>query len=323
MSDSKLRPYVVRPKAGEEKDFSMTRFSPVTDDFFFWQDFLVILHPFDAVWEAPVLARSTHSLEEHIRFVEERQIRKALVVAEDISFLRECPGLAALYIMPAYGVQGTFDYSPLYDLPRVEELRCRLTTGAQERLCASVDYRRFPHLKRLYVEGTQGHIGLEDVKGLTHLSLHGWKPKEQSLAGLDASALEEIDLCQCGLRSLAGLEKAARLRKASISNCRTLTDASALAAAGGTLTSLDIEACGRIGSFAWLHEMTALTELTLTGSNTLPDLSFLANMKKLRTFRCTMNVADGDLSLCRGIPCVHIRNRKHYNLTDRELPKGG
>ena len=137
----------------------------------------MILHPFDVVWEASVLARSTRSLAEHVRLVQDKQLRKVFVIAEDISFLREC-------------------------------------------------------------------------------------------------------------------------------------------------TSLEIEACGKISDFTWLNYLTELEDLTLWGSNTLPDLMFLRHMQKLRSLRVTMNVADGDLSLCRGIPYVHCRNHRHNNLKNEELPKG-
>ena len=317
-----LRPHVIPPKPGEPKDFAMTRLCPVTDDFYFDQDALVILNPFDVVWEAPLLARSTRTLAEHVQLVQERQLRKVFVIAEDISFLRECPSLESVRVTPAYSVQGKFDYSPLYDLPGIQELICKLTTGPQERRCASVDYRRFPNLRRLYVEGTQGHIGLSEVKGLTYLCLSKWKPAEKSLEALELSSLTELDVCQCGLHSLAGLEKATQLRKASLSYCRSLEDLSALTAAGETLTSLEIEACGKISDFTWLNSLTELEDLTLWGSNTLPDLKFLRYMKKLRSLRITMNVADGDLSLCREIPYVHCRNRKHNHLKNEELPKG-
>jgi len=324
MSETKpqLRPHVIPPKPGEPKDFSMTRLCPVTDDFFFHQDELVILNPFDVVWHAPLLARSTRTLAEHVQFVQEKQIRKVRVIAEEISFLRQCPSLEAVKVIPAYGVKGTFDYSPLYELPAIVELYCQLTAGPDERRCASIDYRRFPHLRRLYVEGTQGHIGLPEVRNLTFLALNKWKPVERSLEALELSALEELDVCQCGLYSLSGLEKATELRTAGISYCRTLVDVSALTGAGRTLTSLTVESCGRIRDFTWLNSLTELEELTLMGDNILPDLQFLRHMKKLRSLRITMNVADGDLSLCREIPYVYCKNRKHYNLRNEELPKG-
>ena len=89
---AELISYVIEPTS-EQPWFSMTRFSPVTDDFYYHEDYLVILSPFDVVWESPVLARSLKSLDEHIQYIQDNQIEKAYIVAEDISFLRKCPSL--------------------------------------------------------------------------------------------------------------------------------------------------------------------------------------------------------------------------------------
>ena len=72
-----------------------------------------------------------------------------------------------------------------------------------------------------------------------------------------------------------------------------------------------------------LEELENLEYLWLTGSNSLPDLRFLKKMKKLKTFILDMNVLDGDLTPCLDIPYVTcIRDRRHYNLKDSDLPKG-
>lgn len=315
-----LRPCVIKPRADEPQDFSMTRFSPATDDFFFHKDMLVILHPFDVVWEAPVLARSTKSLEAHIQFIQAQNIRKAIVIAEDISFLRRCPSLESLQIIPAYSA-AEFDYSPLYHLPCLRELDCCTLYGPRANQRAEVDYLRLPHLESLSVNGAKGHLHLESVKNLRRLNLGQGQPISRTLAALDTSALETLDLCQSTLRSLKGLEPARHLQKLSISHCRALTDISALSALCGTLSSLEIESCGQITDFSALHDLTNLEELTLYGTNNLPNLSFLKGMKKLRSLRFTMNVLDGDLSLCQTIPFVFCRNRKHYNLKNEDLPK--
>ena len=46
-------------------------------------------------------------------------------------------------------------------------------------------------------------------------------------------------------------------------------------------------------------------------------------MKNLKTFKFDMNVQDGDLTLCLDLSYVSsLKNRKHYNLKNNELPKG-
>lgn len=315
-----LQPYVIKPTDAAPW-FSTTRFSPVTDDFYFKDDYLVILSPFDVVWESPVLARSQKTLEEHIQYIQENQFEKVYVVADDIAFLRQCPTITSLKIIPAYSA-AKFDYSPLYDMPNLKELNCQTVYGHKDALKADIDYSHFPSLQCVYASGAKGHRNLESVKGLRHLYLGQGQPASKALIGFDFSELEKLDLCQSPIRSLNGIDQAACIQKLSLSYCRSLEDVAALASVGKTLTSLEIESCGKIKDFSWLYHLPNLENLVLFGSNTLPNLGFLESMPNLKSFRFTMNVLDGDLGLCQNIPYVYCKNRKHYNLKNEDLPKG-
>ena len=315
-----LEPCVIEPTEAAPW-FSMTRFSPVTDEFYFDDDYLVVLSPFDVVWEAPVLARSRKTLEEHIQYMQEHQLEKVYVVAEDISFLRQCPSVRSVKIIPAYSA-AAFDYAPIYDLPHLKELNCQTIYGYKDALKAEVDYSRFPSLERVYASGAKGHRNLESVKGLHSLYLGQGQPASKTLGGFDFSALTELHLCRSPIRTLDGIEGASCLRKLSLAHCRSLEDVTALASVGEALTSLEIESCGKIKDFSWLQRLPNLEHLVLLGSNSLPNVSFLERMPKLKSFRFTMNVLDGDLDLCRNVPYGYCKNRKHYNLKNEELPKG-
>lgn len=315
-----LYPYVIKPTESAPW-FSMTRFSPITDDFYFQDDYLVVLSPFDVVWESPVLARSQKTLEEHIQYIQENQFEKAYVVADDIAFLRQCPTITSLKIIPAYSA-AKFDYSPIYDMPNLRELNCQTVYGAKDALKAEVDYSHFPSLQIVYASGAKCHRNLESIKGLRHLYLRQGQPASKTLTGFDFSELTELDLCQSPIQSLRGIEQAACLQKLSLSYCRSLEDVTALVSIGETLTSLEIESCGKIKDYSWLYCLPNLENLVLFGSNTLESLNFLENMPNLKSFRFTMNVLDGDLGLCKNVPYVYCKNRKHYNLKDDDLPKG-
>lgn len=315
-----LQPYVIKPTDAAPW-FSMTRFSPVTDDFYFKDNYLVILSPFDVVWESPVLARSQKTLEEHIQYIQENQFEKVYVVADNIAFLQQCPTITSLKIIPAYSA-AKFDYSPIYDMPNLKELNCQTVYGHKDALKADIDYSHFPSLQCVYASGAKGHRNLESVKGLRHLYLGQGQPASKALTGFDFSELEKLDLCQSSIRSLNGIDQAACIQKLSLSYCRSLEDVAALASVGKTLTSLEIESCGKIKDFSWLYHLPNLENLVLFGSNTLPNLSFLDSMPNLKSFRFTMNVLDGDLGLCKNVPYVYCKNRKHYNLKDEDLPKG-
>ena len=317
---TQLQPYVIQPTESAPW-FSMTRFSPVIDDFYFKDDYLVVLSPFDVVWESPILARSQKTLEEHIQYIQKNQLEKVYIVAEDISFLRQCPSITSAKIIPAHSA-AKFDYSPLYDMPNLKELNCQTVYGHKDALRADVDYSHFPAVQCVYASGAKGHINLESVKGLRHLYLGQGQPASKTLTVFDLSKLTEFDLCQSPIRSLKGIEQAACLQKLSLSYCRSLEDVNALVSIGETLTSLEIESCGKIHNFSWLYHLPSLENLVLLGSNTLPNLDFLENLPNLKSLRFTMNVLDGDLSLCRNIPYVYCKNRKHYNLKNEDLPKG-
>ena len=317
--NKQLQPYAIKPTESAPW-FSMTRFSPITEDFYFRDGYLVILSPFDVVWESPVLARSKKTLEEHIQYIQENQVEKVYIVAEDISFLRQCPSIGSVIIIPPYS-SAKFDYSPLYDMPNLRELNCQTIYGPKDELKAELDYRRFPCLETVYAIGAKGHRNLESVNGLRSLYLGQGRPSTRSLMDFDLSNLEVLDLCQSPLRSLSGVERAVSLRKLRLSYCRVLEVVTALASVGDSLTSLEIESCGKIKDFSWLYALHNLESLALFGNNSIPNLDFLSNMKKLQSFRFTFNVADGNLDLCRNIPYVYCKNRKHYNLKDEDLPK--
>lgn len=301
--------------------FTMTLFAPFTDDFVFYQnDYLAIINPPNVLWESPVVPRSRKTLEEHVAYIRENKIKKALVIAEDISFIRQCPSLECLWIIPLHSAE-SFDYSPLYDMPNLKQLNCQTVYGPKDNLSADIDYSRISGLVDLHLSGRKGHHNFNSVHGLKKLSFAEGQPASKTLTDLDVAALVELDICQASLKTLAGLEHARCLSVLGLSYCRQLEDISTLSAIRDSLTVLDIEACGKIKDFSVLAELHNLEHLRLYGSNSLPNLNFLRNMPKLKTFTFTMNVTDGDLNLCMNVPYTSCRNRKHYNLKDADLPK--
>ena len=112
------------------KLYSLNQIPLYTDDFSFRffddvhsRDAIVIFHPMEAMIVTPVLIRSKKSLEEHIEYIHDNNIKKAIIVADDIQFLKRCPSLEYLMIFPAIDAKD-FDYSPLYELPNIKWLQC-------------------------------------------------------------------------------------------------------------------------------------------------------------------------------------------------------
>lgn len=311
-----------------------TRLALCTDDFSFtcWnqqqqKDAIVIFQPADAITVSTPYMRSKKSLEEQIARIRERNIQKAVVVANDIQFLKQCPSLTGLKVYPSIDAEN-FDYSPLYELPNLQSLRCETMYGlrtvydvAEEIRIANVDYSRFSNLKKLEVVGQKGHQNVHLAGELKALRLIDYNVAD-SLAGvLPGSSLEMLELCLCPTKTLYGIEAAPQLQKLELKHMRNLTDISSLYHVRDSLGFLTIDTCGKIKDFSVLKELHNLEHLRLRGSNILPDLSFLENMPKLKALNLIMKVADGNLHLLERIPWVYVENRKHYTHKDTDLSK--
>ena len=300
---------------------------PLYTDDFFWRalygknrDALVVFNPQDALIISPVFLRSRKSLEEHIKCIRDNNIKKAIVIAEDIQFLTQCSSLEYLKIFPAI-TANDFDYSPIYELSNIKWLQCETIYGADEEKVCNIDYSHFPNLKRLGISGAKGHINVHKAEKVVSLFFDFGYPNSKTLSGfLPGKNLVNFSITQSPIRSLEGIEEASKLERLDFAYNRRLTDISALRHLRETLRYLEIKACGKIRDFSVLKELHNLEFLILEGSNVLPNLSFLKEMPKLKVFHLTMNVEDGDLSLCEQLPYARVQNRRHYSHKDSELP---
>lgn len=285
------------------------------------KDALVIHNPPEALVTSPVLLRSRKSLEEHIAFIRENGIKKAIVVAEDLGFLIQCPTLEYLWVLPSMDAE-YFDETPIYSMPNLKWLRLHTTAGLDDRQVASVDYSRFRSLQWLSIHGAAGHRNVHLAGSPVSLLFQEGYPQAGDLRNtFPGAGLRNFCICQAPIVSLSGLEAAGQLRRLELSCNRRLTDISALRAVKDTLACLEIDTCGKIRDFSVLGELENLEYLILKGSNVLPGLSFLDLLPKLKHLHVTMNVADGDLSPCLRLPYARIQNRKHYSHKDQDLPK--
>ena len=165
---------------------------------------------------------------------------------------------------------------------------------------------------------------MKDGTKRIELRLYDEKRNQIELGDISNSGiLRKITLMQCAIQSLNGIEKFPQLSSLVLYNNRRLSDISALANVSNSLKTFAIESSFRVSDFTVLSQLVNLEHLHLYGHNTIPNLQFLNNMKKLKTFCFTMNVEDGDLTLCKKLPYVSCKNRRHYNLRDDDLPKDG
>ena len=65
-----------------------------------------------------------------------------------------------------------------------------------------------------------------------------------------------------------------------------------------------------------------LEEFELDGNNSIESLSPIKSLTNLKVLLAYVNVADGDLSICKHMRFAACNNRKHYNIKDKDLPKG-
>lgn len=282
-------------------------------------DTLLIRFPADAV--GPVKnAYSSRTIEEHIQLINQYKLEKAKIICRDLSFITRCLSLNEISIYPDDLGSDCFDYSPLYSMANLKSLCCRTQYGIKEQYSTSIDYSRIQGLKEISATG-KGHNGYEQVPSLETLWISNCK-KYKDFQYINCSVhLQDVTMIQCGLQTLDGIEKCLELQSLALYHNRALTDISALCHLRDTLRSLVIEGCSRITDFTVLSNLENLEHLQLYGSNTLSNLSFLKKMHRLKTFTFTVNVEDGNLSLCKDVPYVSCKNRKHYNLKDSQLPK--
>lgn len=285
-------------------------------------DGIIIRNPIESECWTPKYGFSQKSLQEHIEIINKYKLEKAIIIAENIEFITQCPTLKYLRIIPADTAPDNFDFSPLYRMNGLKYLYCNTQYGGSTEPCSStIDYEMIDGLTEIYVLG-QGHLNYNKAKDLQRLKVRNDKTFK-NLKYLTACAyLKEIDMVQCHLNSLNGIGTFKDLQDLSIYGDRSLSDISDLRYVAKSLRSLSIENCSKISDFSCLDELINLEHLYLFGNNGLKNLGFLDKMPKLKTFSFSMPVEDGDLSHCLKIPYVNChKNRKHYNFKDKDLPK--
>ena len=283
-------------------------------------DAIVIRSPDGALCDSLKLGLSERSFEEHVDFINRHKIEKALIIAENIEFIVKCPSLNCLRIIPADSACDGFDYSPLYKMPLIKGLQCMTEYGSKG-FSSTVDCSKIAGLESIHVTNKH-YANFNRIPSIKNLGISNYAESDLSEA-FEGKELDTLSVFQSRIKTLAGVERSERLQCLYLHYNRSLEDISALSAVKHTLKALRIESCPKITDFSVLRELANLQLLELSGSNELPDLGFLRDMRSLKTFVFSMNVKNGDLLPCRKLSYVYCaKNRKHYNLKDSQLPKG-
>lgn len=267
--------------------------------------------------------RSQERIDHCVSFIENNRIDQAEITTNSIDFLRRLPDLKHLRIKPAPDAEKGFDFSPLYQMPEIRSLTVYNVYGSREEYTSIVDYSRINGLISLFVRVNKGTINYQKLDQLKSLRVSAFKGKQRDLSDLFVSKkLDTLELLQCGIQSLDGIETSETMQCLYLSHNRSLSDISALARVKKTLKALRIVNCPKITDFSVLEELENLELLELSGNNTLPNLKFIEKMKSLKTFVFSTNIEDGDLSLCMNLSYAHSsKHRKHYNIPASSLPK--
>lgn len=265
-----------------------------------------------------------HSIQDYCNFINDNKIEQANIVVPELGFLSQCPSLRHLKICPSQSSSEDFSFSPLYEHPELLSLHCRNRYGSKNQYLSTVDFSKIKGLVELSVEANEGALNFNRIDSLKSLLIGGFEGKYRNLCDMFSSEImDTLQLMEGKIKTLDGIERSRRMQCLYLYYNRSLQNISALEKVKNSLRALRIENCPKIEDFSVLAELENLELLELSGSGSLPSLSFLKSMKNLKTFVFNMNVLDGDLYDCLNLSYVYSeKNRKHYNLNDVQLPKG-
>lgn len=274
--------------------------------------------------EAIKVVSGIRTIQEYQKYICENGIEMAEIIMPNLEMLRNCPTLKHLKISPSFDAPAEFDFSPLYDASEIVSLNCQNQYGDRGQYISTIHYDKINGLVDLFVSVNKGTLGFNRIETLKSLRVGGFKGEKSDISDLFSSKeLDTLQLTDCKIQSLNGIEKAPKMQCVYLKYNRSLKCIDEISSVKKTLKALRIENCPKIEDFSVLGELKNLELLELSGSNEIPSLSFLKTMKNLKTFIFSINVRDGDLSPCLDLSYVYSeKNRKHYNLKDVDLPKG-
>ena len=283
-------------------------------------DAIVVKNPQNAPCFSPRIDCPPCNLNDQIDFINKYKIEKALIIADNIDFITMCPTLKHLRIIPADTAGNNFDYSPIYKMPEIKSAQFSTLYGFREAFSTCIDCSKIRGLESIHVTSDR-YKNYKTVETLKSLGLSDYEKKDLSEA-FTSSMLDTLSIFQSKIKTLEGIQKSRKMQCLYLYYNRSLEDISTLKELKHTLKALRIENCPKINDFSVLEELDNLELLEICGSNELPSLSFLKKMKSLKTFVFDVNVQDGDLTPCIELSyAASLKNRKHYNLKDKQLPK--
>lgn len=287
-------------------------------------EFTSFVYPFNRKNALYITDADPRSILMYSEYINSHSIEQAEIHLPSLDILYKCRNLKFLKIIPSIDSADNYDFSPIYELDTVMYLQCNTGYGGRLSYNGEIDYLRVNGLEFLSVVDDKYNINYNRIETLKSLSIGEYKPKSRDLTELFSSkTLDTLWMMKAQIKSLVGIDQSNKMQCVYLHRSPMLENINSLSKVSKTLKALRIEKCPKIRDFSVLAELKNLELLELSGSNVLPDLGFLKSMKNLKTFIFDMNVLDGNLSNCLGLSYVYSeKSRKHYNLADKDLPKG-
>ena len=285
--------------------------------------FLVVKMKGRSTVEAPRLMVWEHSEDEYVSFINEKQIKAAMVMLDDFSFLTKCPDIEMLDLFPSLQAPNHISYEPIYQMPSLRFLGPQTVYGYDDRYWTELDCGKLASASKLEFFAASCRRGINNISALTGLKtlhLSSYNKANNLKDAVGSATLDSLSLLMCRINSLEGIQITKALQVVKLDCCYKLENIDALYECRDTVQGLIIDSCTKIKDYSVLGELKNLTRLSLIGSGKIQSLAFLDRLPKLKNFHLSINVEDGDLSYCDRLESVSIYpNRRHYNRKDENF----
>lgn len=274
--------------------------------------------------EYPKLSVWEYSEDEYVNYINSHKVEDATVILDDFSFLTRCPGLKYLALWPSCQAPKNVSYVPVYQLPNLMMLEPHTVYGYGDRRSTTFDCAKMVSKDTIqsFDSDSKGVMNLDALTRLRSLSISNYQGRDLC-SQIGSPVLDSLYLLLCRkLESLNGIEASGALKAVRISDCYQLNNIDALYTCRETMTGLIIDNCKCIQDYSVLGSLRQLTRLSLLGSGSISSLSFIKNLPNLKSLTLSVNVLDGDLSVCDHLEHVSFfPNKRHYNRKDEDFPK--
>jgi len=240
-------------------------------------------------------------------------LRLSKIERPNLDFLTDVPWLKQFTLLD----------QAIDDIEGIHHLRELRSIGMSDYSKKPIDFSRFPHLQKCYIEFVKGRSSVGSCTSLERLSLQHYSFKDLSpLSAL--SRLEKLWFSQGSLGNISDIGAFPRLTDLSLMLLRNLRDISPLS----TLKHIErlnlqkSKGFNQLDSLATLSSLRTLSIVDCGEIESLTPLEDCRNLEELH-FGGDTTIVDGDLSVLTRLPNlkeVLFRTRRSYNLRGEDIP---